>query len=125
MPAKRGRCDVTRRKGKTQTELNKRPIEPYEHKGAERLNNPPLGLVTPDTDQEAGTKKTYSYDQQIIWAGKAEHISLEVPPSRSTSTSASTRATVCFWRGSYSPKAEASSCRSALRLIILTGQPQV
>ena len=70
---------MTRRKGKTQTELNKRPIEPYEHKGAERLNNPPLGLVTPDTDQEAGTKKTYSYDQQIIWAGKAEHISFEEP----------------------------------------------
>jgi|GEM_PF-3207085 len=77
MPAKRGRCDVTRRKGKTQTELNKRPIETYEHKGAERLNNLPLGLVTPNTNQEAGTKKTYVYDQQIIWDGKAKHTSFE------------------------------------------------
>ncbi len=60
----------------------KRPIESYDHRGEERLNNPPVGLVTPDTDRDAG-KKTYEYDPhldpQLQWAGKAEHTSFEVP----------------------------------------------
>ena len=60
----------------------KRPIESYDHKGKERLNNPPVGLVTPDTDRDAG-RKTYAYDPhldpQLQWAGKAEHTSFEVP----------------------------------------------
>src|SRR5687768_17170078 len=63
-------------------ESTKKPIEQYGHKDKERLNNPPVGLVTPDTDKDAG-KKTYSYDPhldpQLIWAGKAEHTSFEVP----------------------------------------------
>jgi adenine-specific DNA-methyltransferase len=63
---------------------HERPIETYEHKGKERLNNPPVGLVTPDTDPDAGQKKkTYAYDPhldpQLQWAGKAEHTSFEVP----------------------------------------------
>ena len=69
----------------------KRPIESYDHKGKERLNNPPVGLVTPDTDRDAG-RKTYAYDPhldpQLQWAGKTEHTSFEVPhgvPPRSTS----------------------------------------
>lgn len=62
----------------------KRPIETYEHKGKDRLNNPPVGLVTPETDPDAGQKKkTYAYDPhldpQLVWAGKAEHTSFEVP----------------------------------------------
>ena len=60
----------------------KKPIEQYDHKGKQRVNNPPVGLVTPGTDRETG-KKTYSYDPhldpQLVWAGKAEHISFEVP----------------------------------------------
>ena len=60
----------------------KRPIESYDHRDKERLNNPPVGLVTPDTDRDAG-KKTYAYDPhldpQLQWAGKAEHTSFEVP----------------------------------------------
>ncbi len=61
-----------------------RPIESYEHRDKERLNNPPVGLVTPDTDPDAGQqKKTYAYDPhldpQLVWAGKAEHTSFEVP----------------------------------------------
>lgn len=60
----------------------KRPIEQYAHTDKERLNNPPVGLVTPDTDQDLG-KKTYAYDPhldpQLQWAGKAEHTSFEVP----------------------------------------------
>ena len=60
----------------------KRPIESYQHGDKERLNNPPVGLVTPETDKDAG-KKTYQYDPhldpQLQWAGKAEHTSFEVP----------------------------------------------
>ena len=60
----------------------KRPIESYDHRDKERLNNPPVGLVTPETDPEAG-RKTYAYDPhlepQIQWAGKPEHTSFEVP----------------------------------------------
>jgi hypothetical protein len=29
----------------------KKPIEQYDHRDKERLNNPPVGLVTPETDQ--------------------------------------------------------------------------
>ena len=60
----------------------KKPIEQYDHKGKKRTNNPPVGLVTPETDIDIG-KKTYSYDPhldpQLIWAGKAEHTSFAVP----------------------------------------------
>ncbi len=61
---------------------DKKPIEQYEHKDKKRINNPPVGLVTPETDKKEG-KKTYSYDPhldpQLVWAGKAEHTSFEVP----------------------------------------------
>jgi len=61
----------------------KRPIESYEHKDKKRVNNPPVGLVTPETDPDAGAKKTYAYDPhldpQLQWAGKAEHTSFEAP----------------------------------------------
>ena len=61
-------------------------IEQYEHKDKKRCNNPPVGLVTPDTDKDGGLK-TYHYDPNLdphldpylIWAGKAEHTSFEVP----------------------------------------------
>ena len=36
------------RKKKTAKKL----IEQYNHKGKNRVNNPPVGLVTPDTDKE-------------------------------------------------------------------------
>jgi len=59
-----------------------RSIEAYQHTGQERLNNPPAGLVTPDTDPDAAAQ-TYAYDPhldpQLVWAGKAEHTSFEVP----------------------------------------------
>jgi len=61
---------------------SKKPIEHYEHKGKTRANNPPVGLVTPETDPDAG-RKTWTYDPhldpQLVWAGKAEHTSFEVP----------------------------------------------
>jgi adenine-specific DNA-methyltransferase len=63
---------------------SKRPIESYDHRDKQRANNPPVGLVTPETDPDAGqTKNTYAYDPhldpQLLWAGKAEHTSFEVP----------------------------------------------
>lgn len=70
---------MTRKK----TTESKRPIESYEHTDKQRVNNPPVGLVTPDTEPDAGAKKTYAYDPhldpQLQWAGKAEHTSFEVP----------------------------------------------
>jgi hypothetical protein len=46
------------------------------------LNNPPVGLVTPDTDPDL-EQQTYAYDPhldpQLQWAGKAEHTSFQVP----------------------------------------------
>ena len=60
----------------------KRDIENYAHQGKERVNNPPVGLVTPQTDQDAG-RKTYAHDPhidpQLSWAGKAEHTAFKVP----------------------------------------------
>jgi len=60
----------------------KRNIDNYTHTDKERVNNPPVGLVTPDTDKDAG-KITYAYDPhldpQLVWAGKAEHTSFDVP----------------------------------------------
>ncbi len=56
-------------------------VEQYTHDDKDRVNNPPVGLVTPDTDKDAG-KKAYNYDPhldpQLQWAGKAEHTSFEV-----------------------------------------------
>ena len=68
--------------GRKATYQAKRPIESYDHRDKDRINNPPVGLVTPDTDRDAG-RKSYAYDPhldpQLQWAGKAEHTSFEVP----------------------------------------------
>ena len=60
----------------------KREISAYDHKEEERLNNPPVGLVSPQTDKDT-QRKTYAYDPHIDpslqWAGKAEHTAFEVP----------------------------------------------
>ena len=68
---------------KKQAVDTKRPIESYEHKDKLRVNNPPAGLVTPQTDPDGGAKKSYAYDPhldpQLQWAGKAEHTSFEIP----------------------------------------------
>ena len=59
-------------------------ISAYKHTDKERLNNPPVGLVSESTDSEYGqNKKKYSYDAhldpQLQWAGKTERTSFEVP----------------------------------------------
>ena len=61
---------------------SKREFEKYTHADKERRNNPPVSLVTPDTDKDAG-RKAYAYDAhldlQLVWAGKAQHPSFDVP----------------------------------------------
>lgn len=68
-------------KRKNTTKPSKKPIEQYEHKDKDRANNPPVGLVTSDSDKES-PKKKYQYDPhldpQLIWAGKAERLSFDV-----------------------------------------------
>jgi Adenine specific DNA methylase Mod len=67
---------------------DKKPIEQYDHKGKKRVNNPPVGLVTPETDPDTDSRgilqnARYAYDPhldpQLQWAGKAEHTAFEVP----------------------------------------------
>lgn len=56
-------------------------IEQYTHDNKKRSYNPPVGLVTPQTDKDL-PKKKYSYDPhldpQLIWSGKKENTSFEV-----------------------------------------------
>lgn len=58
------------------------PIEANLHTKEERFNYPSVGVVDPDTDPD-GAQRTYNYDPhiepQLQWAGKAEHLSFEVP----------------------------------------------
>lgn len=61
----------------------KRKLRSYEHRTASRVNNPPVGLVTPATDPDAGQMHTYQHDPhldpQLQWAGKAENTAVQVP----------------------------------------------
>lgn len=52
-----------KRCGRTST--TKRSIESYEHRDKERVNNPPVGLVTPETDPDSGQQKKYAYDPHL------------------------------------------------------------
>jgi adenine-specific DNA-methyltransferase len=70
------------RKATDKAASGKRRIAQYDHKGQQRKNNPPVGLVTEATDRDAA-KGRYAYDPHLdpalTWAGKAEHTSFEVP----------------------------------------------
>jgi adenine-specific DNA-methyltransferase len=56
-------------------------VEQYIHDEEKRLNNPPVGLVTAETDRING-KKRYNFDTHLEpalqWAGKTEGASFEV-----------------------------------------------
>ncbi len=60
----------------------RRQIDAYAHTDKERANNPPVGLVSADSDQDAG-QRAYRHDPhidpQLSWAGKAEHAEFAVP----------------------------------------------
>jgi hypothetical protein len=68
-------------RARSHTKADGKMIDQYEHLGKTRKNNPPVGFVTPKTDPDDG-QKTYAYDPhvdpQLVWAGKAEHMSFEV-----------------------------------------------
>jgi adenine-specific DNA-methyltransferase len=61
----------------------KKPIGAYDNEGRRRTNNPPVGLITPQTDPDEGKERRYQYDPhldpQLVWTGKAERTSFEVP----------------------------------------------
>ncbi|MDY6856765.1 MAG: hypothetical protein SWO11_19060 [Thermodesulfobacteriota bacterium] len=73
----------------------KKDIKQYDHADKERLNNPPVGLVSEDTEPYKDTKKTYEYDPhfdpQLVWAGKASIPPLKYRPSASMCMNALTR----------------------------------
>lgn len=64
-------------------------VKQYIHDEQKRVNNPPVGLVTAETDHMNG-KKTYQFDPhldpQLQWAGKAEGLSFDVDTVLCTST---------------------------------------
>jgi adenine-specific DNA-methyltransferase len=57
------------------------PVEDYEHPDAHRTNNPPAGLAHLDRDETPVRTLTYDphLDPQLVWAGKAERVTVEVP----------------------------------------------
>ena len=71
-----------RRRAKASEPAGGKAIAAYEHAERERANNPPVGLVTPETDPESPPGE-YSFDPHLDpslqWAGKAERTSFEVP----------------------------------------------
>jgi len=66
---------------------NDKAIDQYIYPERKRINNPPVGLVTPETDKDV-PKRKYQYDPhldpQLVWAGKAERPSFEVDTVTST-----------------------------------------
>jgi adenine-specific DNA-methyltransferase len=57
------------------------PVEDYEHSEAKRTNNPPAGLAHLDREETPTKKLAYDphLDPQMVWAGKAERASVNVP----------------------------------------------
>src|ERR671938_400701 len=56
-------------------------VDHYIHDYEKRPYNPPVGLVTPETDKEM-PKRRYEFDPyldpQLQWSGKREHTSFEI-----------------------------------------------
>ena len=57
------------------------PVEDYEHSGATRKNNPPVGLAHLDRDETPVKQLSYDahLDPQLVWAGKVERDEVNVP----------------------------------------------
>ena len=62
----------------------KRPIERYEHTGKKRVNNPPVGLVTPETDPPLPTHKVYDYIEPVPYRKARQAARLRSPPRSAT-----------------------------------------
>ena len=74
---------------------SRKEITSYAHTDEQRVNNPPVGLVTPESDKD-GDSRNYAYDPhldpQLVWAGKAERTSFDLPTLSLHVHNASTRA---------------------------------
>lgn len=73
---------MSRRSARTKTDANREtPVWDYEHVEARRSNNPPSGLA--HLDREPTPTRTLAYDPhldpQLVWAGKAERETVNVP----------------------------------------------
>ena len=79
---------ITKRKTKNKNKIapitsniKKIQVKQYIHEKQKRANNPPVGLVTPDSDVDMPAK-TYSFDPhldpQLEWSGKIENPDFEV-----------------------------------------------
>ena len=51
-----------------------RDIESYAHTDKERVNNPPVGLVTPETDRDAAAGLCPRPVPLLGWQGRATHL---------------------------------------------------
>ena len=76
----------TKRRRKTRAKAKKTipgesKVKQYIHEREKRVNNPPVGLVTPESDQDLPAKK-YSFDPhldpQLEWSGKVENSDFDV-----------------------------------------------
>jgi len=70
------------RQSKKSTKTSKKiEVKQYIHEKEKRANNPPVGLVTPESDKDLPEKK-YSFDPhldpQLEWSGKVENSDFEV-----------------------------------------------
>ena len=73
---------ASRRGGlKRHSKIIDREILDYRHKGVKRKNNPEEGLATYLPEERAKTRYQYDphLDPQLVWAGKAERTSFDVP----------------------------------------------
>lgn len=68
-------------KGKNKKNSDNNNIEAYRHETATRKNAVPAGLASYDTSKPKPKKYEYDphLDPQLVWAGKVEHTSFEVP----------------------------------------------
>ena len=67
----------------TSTRKKRKQIAQYAHPDKERVNNPPAGLVTAESDPDLGERATWRHDPHIdpelSWTGKAERTSFDMP----------------------------------------------
>lgn len=57
-----------------------RPIETYEHQDKQCVNNPPVGLVTPDPDPDAGLRQTCTYAPHLCGTAVSLHVYERIDP---------------------------------------------
>jgi hypothetical protein len=53
----------------------KKPVQQYEHKNKQRVNTPPVGLGSSDTDEEIIENKTYSDASHLANRGGQDRMS--------------------------------------------------